>query len=171
MRAGTVYWITGLSGSGKTTLAEILVARLRGSGRPVVLFDGDILREVFQDRGGFSAAERLVIALRNARLCKAVADQQVDVVCATISLFHECHRWNRTHLAQYREIYVRAPREVLESRDSKGLYQRARLGEVVNMVGLDILPEEPLTPDVVLENDGSETPAQLVDLLWKRLSL
>lgn len=133
--------------------------------------DGDVLRAVFQDVGGYSANERLAIALRNARLSKVLADQGFDVACATISLFHECHRWNRQHLTNYREIYVRAPMEVLERRDSKGIYRRAACGDLTNVVGVDIPAQEPLAPDVVLENDGHHSAAEMVDQLWKALAL
>lgn len=168
--AGTVYWMTGMSGSGKTTLARLFVARLRAAGRAVVLFDGDELRGVFQG-DGHAEADRRRVAMRNARLCKLVADQGMDVVCATISLFHECHRWNRAHLSKYVEIHVRASLEVLRVRDSKALYALAERGEVTDVVGLHIRAEEPENPDVTLDNDGHVPPETVVEHLWKELGL
>lgn len=166
---GTVYWFTGLSGSGKSTLASLFVGRLRETGRATVLLDGDELRAVLQPEGGHTAAERRVAALRNSRLCRLLAAQGLDVVCATISMFHECHKWNREHLPNYREIYVRVPMAVLEQRDSKGLYARARRAEIADVVGVDIPAEEPLEPDLIIVNDGRLPPAAAVDDIWRTL--
>jgi adenylylsulfate kinase-like enzyme len=169
--SGTVFWFTGLSGAGKSTLAREFTNQLRRDGRTVVLLDGDHLRELFDEHRGHGRADRLAIAMRNGRLCKFLADQGVDVVCATISLFHQCHDWNRAHIDSYREIHVRAPLEVLQARDSKGLYGRAARNEVTDVVGIDIPAEEPLRPDLVVDNDGCRVPADVVTDLWKALGL
>jgi adenylylsulfate kinase len=168
---GTVFWFTGLSGSGKSTLAREFTNRLRQSGRPVVFLDGDDLRALFDEHRGHGRDDRLAIAMRNGRLCRLLADQGVDVVCATISLFHQCHDWNRAHIASYREIHVRAPLEVLRQRDSKGLYAGAARREVIDVVGVDIPAEEPLRPDLSVDNDGRRPPGDVVTDLWKALAL
>jgi len=167
---GTVYWFTGLSGAGKSTLARLFCDRLRRAGAPVLLLDGDELREVFGDQG-HARADRLAIAMRNGRLCKMIATQGIDVVCATISLFHECQDWNRRHIERYREIHVTAPMHVLESRDKHQLYGRARRGEVSDVVGVDIDAEEPRTPDLVIDNGGGAGPDAVVDRLWDALGI
>jgi adenylylsulfate kinase len=164
--AGTVYWFTGLSGAGKTTLGARFCDRLRAEGRTVVFLDGDRLREVFGGAAGHSRVERQRSAMRNARLCRLLSDQGVDVVCATISLFHVCQRWNREHLPHYREIYVRVPLDVLRRRDSKGLYAGALRGDVSNVWGVDLAIEEPEHPDVILANDGRLSPDEMVSWLW-----
>lgn len=171
MTPGTVYWFTGLSGAGKTTLANRFCERLRAAGRTVVLLDGDDLREVFGNDLGHSLNDRFTSAMRNARLCRLLSGQGVDVVCATISLFHACHEWNRTHLPDYREIYLRVPMPVLQQRDQHGLYSRAARGEIANVIGVDLAIEEPRNPDAVLDNDGSIAPDELVSRLWRTLAL
>ena len=100
MTPGTVYWFTGFSGAGKSTLATLFCDRLRGTGRTVVLLDGDRLRDVFGGDLGHSIEDRRRSAMRNSRLCQLLADQGLDVVCATISLFHDCHDWKigRAHV-------------------------------------------------------------------------
>ena len=105
-RAGRVYWITGLSGAGKTTLGRELVQRLRAAGRPAIFLDGDMLREVIAEDLGHNLANRRKSAMRNARLCRMLASQGADVVCPTISMFHEVQRWNRENIPAYREIYL-----------------------------------------------------------------
>ena len=168
---GTVYWFTGLSGAGKSTLARLFCERLRRTGAPVLLLDGDELREVFGGDLGHTRADRLAIASRNGRLCRMIANQGIDVVCATISLFHECHDWNRRHIERYREIHVTAPMHVLESRDKHQLYARARRGEVSDVVGVDIDAEEPRTPDLVIDNGGAASPDDVVDRVWQALGV
>jgi len=109
--SGRVFWITGLSGAGKTTVGRQLWARLRAAGRPVIFLDGDALRVAIAEDLGYSEGNRRRSAMRNARLCRLLAEQGTDVVCATISLFHEVQRWNRANIRGYREIYLRVPIE------------------------------------------------------------
>ena len=106
--------------------------------------------------------------MRNARLCKLLSDQGTDVVCATISLFHEVHRWNRANIPLYHEIYLRVPAEELHRRDVKGIYRTARQGVLTDVVGLDVTAEVPESPDLVIDNHGATDVAAAVDLIWRR---
>src|SRR6202167_1886915 len=160
---GRVFWITGLSGAGKTTLGRELTSRLRAAGRPVTFLDGDALRSVIAEDLGHSAEDRRRSAMRNARLCRLLAEQGVDVVCATISLFHEVQRWNRENIPGYREIYLRVPIDELRSRDSKGIYAGAQRGDTRDVVGLDVPAEAPEAPDLVLDNYGALDVSTAVD--------
>lgn len=155
---GTVYWITGYSGAGKTTVAQRLVARLRDQGRTAVMLDGDVLRAVFGGLHGHGAGDRLALASAYGRLCDMLARQGIDVVCATISMFHTVRAWNRAHIADYVEVYLRVPAVEREARDAKGLYAAARRGEVGNLVGHDVPAEEPDAPDLVIDNVPPVTP-------------
>jgi len=153
--AGRVFWITGLSGAGKTTLGRELWSRLNAVGRTVTFLDGDALRDAIAEDLGHSAGERQRSAMRNARLCRLLAEQGADVICATISLFHEVQRWNRENIPGYREIYVRVPIDELRRRDSKGIYARAQRGDARDVVGLDVPAEAPEAPDLILDNYGA----------------
>src|SRR5580704_8681869 len=152
---GRVFWITGLSGAGKTTLGRELWKRMRSAGRPVAFLDGDTLRSAIAEDLGHNADDRRRSAMRNAKLCRLLAEQGTDVVCATISLFHEVQRWNRDNIAGYREIYLRVPMDELRRRDSKGIYARAENGNGRDVVGLDVLAETPEAPDLILDNYGA----------------
>lgn len=152
--SGHVFWITGLSGAGKTTLGRALCSRLHALGRPVIFLDGDALRPVISDDLGHSSANRRRSAMRNARLCRLLATQGLDVVCATISLFHEVQRWNRQNIPGYREIFLRVPMDELRRRDGKGIYAAAQTGDLQNVVGLDLPAEFPEAPDLLLDNHG-----------------
>ena len=161
--SGRVFWITGLSGAGKTTLGEELVSRLRAAGRRVILLDGDALRAAIAEDLGHSAENRRKSAMRNARLCRLLAEQGHDVICATISLFHEVQRWNRENIPGYREIYLRVPIDELQRRDCKGIYAGAQRGDARDVVGLDVPAEVPEAPDLVLDNYGALDVATAVD--------
>jgi adenylylsulfate kinase-like enzyme len=169
MTPGAVYWFTGLAGAGKSTLARIFVDRLRAIGRPAVLLDGDELRVMFGGDLGFTREDRQASAMRNARLCKLVSDQGVDVVCATISLFHACQEWNRAQMPGYREIFVTAPLDVLAARHPRRLYDGDNGRDVENVVGVDLRAEEPVRPDVVVVNDGRLQPTAVAQQVWVAL--
>jgi adenylylsulfate kinase-like enzyme/phosphohistidine swiveling domain-containing protein len=164
--AGRVYWITGLSGAGKTTLGRELWHRLRAAGRSVIFLDGDVLREVIAEDLGHNLANRRKSAMRNARLCRMLSSQGADVVCPTISMFHEVQRWNRENIANYREIYLRVPMDELQRRDAKGIYAAARRGDLSDVVGLDVAAELPEAPDLTLDNFGAIDSAAAVDRIW-----
>lgn len=163
---GSVYWITGLAAAGKTTVATRLCARLRAAGRPVVLLDGDRMRAVLGARDAYAPEDRLRLAMTYARLCRELAGQGIDVVCATISMFHAVHDWNRAEIPQYHEIYLRVPAEVLMHRDPKGLYARHRQGLQAQVVGQDLAPELPRSPDLTIDNDGAVTLEDVVERIW-----
>ncbi len=110
--------------------------------------------------------------MRNGMLCRMLAEQGMDVVCSTISLFHEVQRWNRENIPRYNEIFVRVPLEELKRRDTKGVYTAAGsptgAGQASNIVGVDIPAETPLAPDLVLDNDASLTAEEAVRRILER---
>jgi len=164
---GRVFWITGLSGAGKTTVGERLWRRLRAAGRSAIFLDGDTLRSAIAEDLGHPIEDRRRSAMRNARLCQLLAEQGIDVVCATISMFHEVQRWNHAHIPGYFEIYLQVPMAEIERRDPKGIYARARNGKSANIVGVDIAAEEPEAPHLVLNNHGPLDANAAVNLIWK----
>jgi adenylylsulfate kinase-like enzyme len=168
---GRVVWITGLSGAGKSTLAEALVSALRGAGKPVVMLDGDALREVFGavDAQHHGREARLGLALRYAQLCKTLADQGMTIVIATISLFREVHAWNRQHLPGYVEVLLDVPLAELRRRDPKGIYRRFDAGELQDVAGLDLAVDLPTAPHVHLLHDPARPVSALVDAVIQHL--
>jgi glutamine kinase len=161
--SGLVLWITGLSGTGKTTLGREVWHRLRAAGRPAIFLDGDALRASIAEDLDYTADSRRRSAMRNAKLCQLLAQQGNDVVCATISLFHEVQRWNRENIPGYREIYLRVPIDELLRRDRKGIYS----ANARDIVGFDILAEVPEAPDLILDNYGQANLAAAVERIWE----
>lgn len=149
IESGTIYWVTGLSGAGKTTVCIPLIEHIRSLGRPVILLDGDQLRAIFgMTDTDYTRNQRRDVALRYSLLAKSLADQGVDVVIATISMYREVYAWNRENFAKYKEIYLDVPVDELKRRDPKKIYERAELGEITNVAGLDLQVDIPQNPDV-----------------------
>lgn len=167
---GAVYWVTGLPGSGKSTLARALASRLRRSGRTVVRLDGDSIRPIIGVRLGYGQADRRVMAMVYARLCREFAAQGHDVVCATVSMFEEARGWARSEVPDYREIYLQASVETLVARHPKGLLAAGHAGRIRNVPGIDLAVEVPGAPDVLVEDDGTqsaqEIAAEVIARLW-----
>lgn len=165
---GTVYFFTGLSGAGKTTIGGLFYRRMKARRNDVILLDGDQLRQLsFNKKSGYSTEERKRGAYYNFDICKMLADQGIDVVLCSISMYNDCRAWAREHIENYREIYIKVTRETLYRRDQKGLYSSG----AKNVVGVDLLCEEPERPDIVIENDGQETPEEIVARLEKEFGL
>ena len=160
-----VYWITGLSGAGKTTIGQAWYSYLKETMSNIVFLDGDTLRQVFGDDLGYTKEDRKKSAMRNARICKLLSEQGIDVVCCTISMFDEVRQWNRDHINNYKEIYVKVQLETLHKRDQKNLYTKAGLGTEENLAGITWKVEEPKNPDLILYNDGEKTPEEQVQIL------
>lgn len=170
---GRVIWITGLSGAGKSTLAKLVVARLRHQGHQVVMLDGDELREVFgattANADNHGREGRLALAMQYAHLCRVIAAQDIAVVIATISMFHEVHAWNRMYLPGYFEAYLKVPVDELRRRDPKSIYRRFDAGELKHVAGLDLAVDEPNDPDWVAEFQPGRGADMLAGELMKTL--
>lgn len=169
MDCGTVYWITGLAGAGKTTIGTLLYNKMREYKPNVIMLDGDIARWAYNDTIGYSSKDREQGAYRNARVCKMIADQGVDVVCCTVSMFNGVRAWNREKLEKYWEIFLDVPLEILKQRDQKGLYSKQVRGEAKDVVGMDLTLEMPCFPDIRIVNDGSLSPKQVLSLIWNKV--
>ena len=143
------YWITGLSGAGKTTLADKVKAKI---GHAVIL-DGDVIRELLKTDFGHDRESRLKLAYTYSRFAKFLVESGVNVICSTISMFHEVQDWNRNNIPNYVEIFLDVDMAELERRDSKKIYSRARAGELKDVVGVDIKAEFPKNPDFRIKNN------------------
>tara|TARA_B100001057_G_C22840845_1_gene947048 strand:- start:2014 stop:2556 length:543 start_codon:yes stop_codon:yes gene_type:complete len=170
---GQVIWITGLSGTGKSTLGKELASCLRNEFYSVIMLDGDELREIFGasevNEQNYSRNCRLALAMKYSKLCKTLANQGLNVVIATISLFKEIHLWNRSSIPGYYEVYMKVPISVLRRRDSKKIYQQYDTGMLKNVAGLDLIIDEPTNADLVLEYQPDISVKDLAKKLTKTI--
>lgn len=165
---GTVFWITGFSGAGKTTIGKLLYEKIKEKSSNTVFFDGDTLRQVFDGDFGYTKEERHKCAMRYARLCALLAEQGMTVICCTISMFDSVREWNRKHIPDYFEVYVRVSMETLQSRDQKGLYSGTSAEKDIHIVGVHLDFEEPKNPDLILQNDGDIMPREQAEIIFNR---
>lgn len=161
---GTVYFFTGLSGAGKTTIGGLFHKRLKATKPNVVLLDGDEIRVAFGEDVGYTQPERLRWAGRIFRVCKLLSDQGIDVVVCSIAMYESVRQWNRENIPNYKEIYIKVSRDTLLYRNQKGLYTAGK-----NVVGIDLPFDEPQRSDIILPNDGEQTPLALVEQLEREL--
>lgn len=150
--AGRVLWLTGLSGAGKSTIANALAATLHAQGRRTYVLDGDHVRHGLNCDLGFSEADRDENIRRAAEVARLFVDAGTIVIAAFISPLRAHRDAARARFApgDFWEIFVDAPLAVTEARDPKGLYRKARNGQLPQFTGIDAPYEPPLTPDVVL---------------------
>ena len=151
----TVLWFTGLSGSGKSTIANILERKLAAMGRHTYLLDGDNVRHGLNKDLGFTDADRVENIRRVAEVAKLMVDAGLIALVSFISPFRSERRMAREMLAEaeFIEVHVDAPLAIAESRDVKGLYAKARAGEIKNFTGIDSPYEPPLQPEMRIETD------------------
>jgi adenylyl-sulfate kinase len=158
---GCVVWLTGLSGAGKSTVARAVEARLLDAGRLAYVLDGDNLRHGLNADLGFSPADRGENVRRAAEVAALLADAGVVVLAALISPYRADRAGARRAAGAraFLEVFVDAPLAVCEERDPKGLYARARRGEIADFTGVSAPYEPPESPDLVLASGREETAA------------
>ena len=145
-----VLWFTGLSGSGKSTIAERVQQELKRRGVEVEYIDGDALRSVFPNTG-FTRAERDEHLRRTGYMASRLAAHGVTVVASFVSPYRDSRDFIRGLCRRFIEVYVATPLEECERRDPKGLYARARRGEIRNFTGIDDPYEPPGRPELTLD--------------------
>lgn len=150
-----LVWFTGLSGSGKSTLAHALEERLYQMGVRSYVLDGDNIRCGLNKDLGLSPEDRKENIRRIAEVAKLMVDAGILVFAAFIAPYRESRQFIRDLMAQvpYYECYVKCGVEICESRDPKGLYKRARAGEITDMTGISAPYETPESPDLTIETD------------------
>jgi bifunctional enzyme CysN/CysC len=166
---GCTIWLTGLSGSGKSTIATALEVALVEQGRAAYVLDGDNVRFGLNADLGFSREDRSENVRRVGEVARLMADAGVVAIVPLISPYvADRARAREAHDAagiRFLEVFIDTPLELCEQRDPKGLYARARRGEITQMTGIDDPYEPPPTPDRVIETEHTTVEAAVVALL------
>lgn len=167
-----VVWFTGLSGSGKSTIANILEQKLHTIGKRTYLLDGDNVRHGLNKDLGFTDTDRVENIRRVAEVSKLMVDAGLITLVSFISPFKSERQMARDLLSsdEFFEIFINTPLEECEKRDPKGLYKKARAGELKNFTGIDSLYEEPENPDLILDTASSNA-EELTDQIINFLQL
>jgi len=172
---GCCIWLTGLSGAGKSTIAGILTARLERRGRAVTLLDGDVVRTHLSKGLGFSKEDRDTNIRRIGFVASEVVRHGGAVVCAVVSPYESTREEARRMVGarSFVLVHVATPLEECERRDVKGLYAKARRGEITGLTGIDDPYEPPVSPDVVLTtiDDDAEHCATTIERLLESRGL
>jgi sulfate adenylyltransferase len=169
-------WLTGLSGAGKSTIADALARRIRTTGRYVTLLDGDAVRTHLSQGLGFSKADRDTNIRRIGFVAAEIVRHGGIVICAVVSPYEDTRNEVRDLVGRDRFVLVHVSTaiEVCEERDVKGLYARARRGEITHFTGVDDPYEAPASPDLVLPTtdcDAEESANRIARLLTARAPL
>jgi adenylylsulfate kinase len=169
---GFTLWFTGLSGSGKTTITNLLVKELRKREVPLEVLDGDIVRENLSKGLGFSKEDRDTNIRRIAFVANLLSRHGVPVITAAISPYREIRNEAREMMDdRFIEVYAKASVETCEARDVKGLYAKARAGEIKEFTGVSDPYEPPENPEIVIETEQlspEESAEQILGYLAER---
>lgn len=171
-KQGFCIWFTGLSGSGKSTTAEILTSLLLEHGRQITILDGDVVRTHLSKGLGFSPEDRDTNILRIGYVASEITRHGGAVICAAISPYRATRNEVRKMVGEnFIEIFVDTPIEVCEQRDVKGLYARARRGQITGFTGVDDPYEAPVDPEITLDTvtfDPSANAHKIIDFLMNQ---
>ena len=172
-RQGVCIWFTGLSGSGKSTTAEVLTVLMQEHGRQVTVLDGDVVRTHLSKGLGFSKEDRDINIRRIGFVAAELVRHGGTVICAAVSPYRATRNDVRNMVGKdhYVEVFVDTPLEECERRDVKGLYAKARRGEISGFTGIDDPYEEPLGAEIVLDTmscTAEENARRIRDILLER---
>ena len=167
-KKGVLFWITGLSGSGKTSLAKKILPSIIKKYGPTIFLDGDSCRKIL-NLNGFTFEDRLSNSKIYNKLTKFLTDQNINVVFSLVCLIDKARDWNRKNIDNYLEIYIKSEIVEIKKVNKKKIYKKKK-----NIVGIDIKPEFPKKPDIVIENNFDksleELKKQLLNKIYSKFS-
>lgn len=167
MAKGFTLWFTGLSGSGKSTLAQRMREVIREHGLKAELLDGDEVRQNLSKGLGYSKEDRDTNIRRIGYVCHLLTRNDVVAIAAAISPYREIREENRRLIGRFVEVYCQCDLETLKARDPKGMYEKARRGEIKNFTGVSDPYEPPEKPEVICDTSAEEVEASAARIAAK----
>ena len=162
-KKGILFWITGLSGSGKSLIAKKIKPQIVKKYGPSILVSGDNMRKIF-NFNKYTRDARLTNAINFSKFSEFITNQKVNVIFNNIGMFHKARNRNKLKIENYVEIYIKAELNQIIKAGKKKIYKQYSR----NIVGIDIVPELPRSPDIIINNDFKKSINQLsMDLLKK----
>lgn len=168
IQTGFTLWFTGLSGAGKSTITNILEKKIKDIGLKIEVLDGDVVRTHLSKGLGFSKEDRDTNIRRIGYVASLLSRNGVIVITAAISPYIDIRNEVRDMHENFVEVYAKCPLEVVEKRDVKGLYKKARSGEIPQFTGVSDPYEEPVNPEIVVET-SKETPEESANKIFNWL--
>ena len=162
---GILFWITGLSGSGKTSLAKKILPIIKKKYGPTLHLDGDRLRSIL-NLNGYSYDERLSNTRIYSKIVKLLTDQNINVIISLVGLMQNPRTWNRKHIKKYIEIFIKSEVKKIILKDKKKIYKKNK-----NIVGINIKPEFPKSPDITINNNFDKKLDHLKLVLLDKISI
>ena len=163
-KKGVLIWITGLSGSGKTVLGKLILPIIKKKIGPTILISGDDLRNIFK-LYGYTKKERLENAKKFYGLYKLLTDQGFNVIFCVVSMFDKVRYWNKKNIKNYIEVYIKSDVKKIIQQRRKEIYFKNNK----NIVGLDIKPQIPKNPDIVINNNFKKNIREISKVLSKEI--
>ena len=161
---GKVFWITGLSGSGKSVIGESLLPMIEKKYGKTILIHGDNIRDIYKINS-YEKSERLALAKSNSDLCSFLTKQGVNVIFTTVALIHNLQKYNRKNIKFYVEIFIKSDIQKLIQRKNKYFYIKKNK----NVWGLDLKPQYPKKPEIIIENNFDKSTHELAKIIFKKL--
>ncbi len=164
-KQGVTIWLTGLPSSGKSTLAHVLSRELKARSLPVEILDGDVVRTHLSKGLSFSREDRDLNVKRIGFVSHLLTKHGVFVIVAVVSPYREARDWCRRQIGNFVEVFVETPIKVCEERDVKGLYRKARAGEIQGFTGVDDAYEEPIQPELTVQTAAENAESSVSKIL------
>ena len=161
-------WLTGIPASGKSTISILLKDYLQKKNIPVIILDGDEIRKTVSKDLGFSPQDRKEHNRRVIEIAKLLVKNNFTAIIPLISPYKETRKLARNEIPNFVEVYVKASLDACIKRDPKGLYQKAKNGEITNLTGLQSPYEEPENPEVIVDTEKN-SPQQCLDMITSKL--
>lgn len=164
-----VIWITGLSAAGKSTLSLAFQKKFKAQLPSMILLDGDAIRELYGNDLGFAESDRVKQIQRIQKLARFLDQQSMIVVVAALYSNPELMEANRQMFSQYYEVLLETNLDVLQTRETKGIYAGAMRGEIKNVVGVDIPWQPPRAPHLVFDMSNPSSPDHMAEKLFESI--